>query len=443
MRRVFGCFLFATLLFTAIYLAGWLSQSPRRDLWTPARQGDFILTRTYVLEDEEYHEYPLSTRVNSIVVEFQPRTSDSADIEVARVVASDGWTVYRDIDSHAGEEPMWSELTSVLSRVAAGSSAPDPVQVKIPIAYSPSTRYLDIYFDTPDTAGCRWRLVNLPRPARNLPHNLQPVTTYRHTQFDLSARARVQAVQCRTGSYDQGVLITFDVRRKFKRSSDYDVLVGIKSVELEWLRTSRQNQNESSSETDDYLWQQILNADTKTYAFPVCLPFAGYQRYVRVDGESCIVKYGHGQRVLRLPVRRVRLGKGKQILVAAPEHDLDLEFPGMHVWVYEGPDFPELLEEVEFVPPKDTNRLVFFFCHYSVYEPRGPHSLSISVLPTNTNKRPELHTKEILLRDVMSFAWLLPPGQPVPREIRVYLRTKAEVGRDNRHRFQLVLPVEK
>lgn len=205
MRRVFGCLLVATLLFTAIYLAGWLSQSPRRDLWTPDRQGDFILTRTYVVE-EEYHDYPFSTRVNSIVVEFQPRTSDSADIEVARIVASDGWTVYRDIErargSRAGEETMWSELTSVLSRVAAGSSAPDPVQVKIPIAYSPSTGYLDIYFDTPDTAGCRWRLVNLPRPARNLPHYLHPVTTYRHTQFDLSARAEVQAVQCRTVSYD-------------------------------------------------------------------------------------------------------------------------------------------------------------------------------------------------------------------------------------------------
>lgn len=238
-------------------------------------------------------------------------------------------------------------------------------------------------------------------------------------------------------------MITFDIKRTFKRSSDYDVLVGIKSVELEWLSTSRQNQNESSSEHYDYLWEQILNADTKTYAFPVCLPFIGYQRYVRVDGESCIVRYGHGQRVLRLPVRRVRLGKGKQILVAAPEHDLMLQFPGMRVCVYGGPGLPDFLEWVHFVPPKDTNGLLFFFYDYGTDEPNDLHSLSISALPTNPEKRLKLHAKELLLKDVLSSAWLLPPGQPVPREIRVYLRTKAEVGRDNRRRFQLVLPVEK
>lgn len=229
----------ARLFFVHCIFVAWWFQSPRRDLSTPAKQGALTLRRAYVAEDNLFNSSAFRP-VKSIVLEFRVQTT-AATIHLhdlpLRIVTPDGVTEqvegYEVWDS-LRPQGFWARIWDfILSRLHFSSTNPRTIRAYIPIAYSASARYLDVYAESSVTQGSRWRLVNLPRATHAITPPVQTVDSYRCEHFQVRARARQHAFADSAGE-PPVIELTFDTKVNHPPSPNFMLYMALKSITPEW-----------------------------------------------------------------------------------------------------------------------------------------------------------------------------------------------------------------
>lgn len=440
MRRKLGCTLLVILLTAGAFTTAWWFQSPRRDLSTPAKQGVLTLRHAYVAEDELFNTSAFRP-VKSIVLEFRVQTT-AATIHLhevpLRIVTSDGVTEW--VEGHEVWNPprsrgFWARIWNLItSRLHFSSTKPRTLRAYVPIAYSASARYLDVYAESFATQGSRWRLVNLPRAIHAIPPPVQTVDSYRCEDFQIHARAS-KHVFANSASEPPAIEVTFDTKVSHPPSPNLMMYVALKSITPEWAPDAPLLINEK-----EFVSQDVVIAHTARTVHLLRLPFAQHQRYMRVECESWLARHQRDMHLLHLPVQKIVTGSGKKLLVIASQRELVTDLLGGSVKV---PGTAELasLPEVQSVSPS-ANRLFFFF-RRDVRDPPGVHSLDVVAVLPEPGKAGSSFVAESVPGELERIVVDLPSGKPPPDELHMYIWGTREFWRSKKHRFTLTLPIQR
>jgi len=418
MCRRLGCFLFTVLFGITIFVAWWF-HSPRRDLSTPAKQGALTLRAAYVAEDNLFNSSAFCP-VKNIVLEFQVQanvtTAQTYSVPL-RVVTSDGATELvegYEVWNLGTPQGFWARIWHfILSYIRSSGNAPPTIRACIPVAYSSSARYLDVYADSPAADGSRWRLVNLPRALHAITPPVQIANTYRCEDFLIHARAKQQPVSAGSADGPSVIELALDTQVNHPPSPNFMLYVALKSVTPEWAPGSSIQIKEN-----EFVSVDVVTAHTARTVYLLRLPFAQNQRYVRVECEGWLARHQTDMRLLRLPLRKITTVNGKRLSVIAPQRQLAVNLLGGTVKIPGEKELPQL-PKVQSVSPSSHN--VFFFYQRDVRDPPELHSLDVVVVLPAPGKSGKSFVTQSEPGGVERLVVTLPHGKPAPRESMVYL----------------------
>lgn len=444
MRRVFGCLLFATLLFTAIYFAGWWFQSPRLDISTPAKQGAWFVKRVYLAEYDTVLNHDnsfLYASGTNIVVEFDNPPYGVAAPQDIRVITSDGQSMRTQTllaRDTFGEDSLWHGAWQwIASRIGISSQDDLVWRVYIPISYLPSVRYLDVYADSPDVANSRWRLVNLPRPAHVVTRSAKSENCYRVLGFEVCASAKRSAADV-----DSVIDVIFDIRLTPVASCDSKLYMLISGVHPEWLK--------DGCLTADHPPRMVADHSGR-YTMSFRIPFARHQRYLRLDCTATLVRYRNEQRQVSLPIYKIKADGGHHRFVLAAPRRKVIDLIGGSVHVPSVREYPELVSlSLTDLPPRD--RVILFYWRQIDWSVADEIELShLNIEDCSVTSSPGVPFPYQLSKlgflparkegfDLLSIK--LPRGIKNLRQIPINFKGRGIVWHSGKHQFTLTTQVE-